>query len=98
MRKEIEILIIEWAFNKGLLFKENTNKQYIKLIEEVGELASSLLKNDKDSIIDSIGDIEVVLTILKKQLYLDQDYPILCAWNEIKERTGKTKDGVFIKD
>lgn len=97
MRQELEKNIINWANDRGLLSQDNARNQYIKLTEEVGELASALLKDDAVSIIDAIGDIEVVLTILKSQLQLQQLFPLSHAWNEIKDRTGKTENGIFIK-
>jgi len=97
-REQLETNIILWADDKNLLPKSNVRNQYIKLVEEVGELAKALLKEDEETIIDSIGDIEVVLTILKKQLGYSQHMPLLSAWNEIKDRKGKTEGGVFKKN
>jgi len=89
--------IINWAKERNLINKENAPKQTIKLMEEVGELASSILKDDKEKIIDSIGDCVVVLTILAKQLDLDIDECTKLAYNEIKNRKGVTENGVFMK-
>lgn len=143
---ELQFLILQWAKDKNLLFPENAPKQRLKLIEECGELASAILKNDVKLQKDAIGDIFVVLTILAEQLevellidlsqndlMLNDDifYLIgsicfqfdstiesdlltlhdICkllkfdltecaniAWNEIKNRTGNTINGTFIKD
>ena len=43
----------------------------LKLVEEVGELAQGLAKGNLDQVIDSIGDVYVVLTILSMQMDLD---------------------------
>jgi len=90
--------IINWAKNKDLLMPENNHKQFTKLVEEVGELASGIAKNDLIKIIDSIGDIQVVLIILAKQYDLDIDVCLDAAWHEIKERKGKTVNGIFVKE
>lgn len=90
--------VLNWANERNILSYENHTKQYIKLIEEVGELGSALLKQDNLKIIDAIGDIRVVITILAKQLDLDDDECLEMAYNEIKNRTGKTINGTFIKD
>lgn len=90
--------IINWAKERDLLDKFNRSKQFIKLIEEVGELASGIAKNDLIKIIDSIGDIQVVLIILAKQYDLDVDHCLEAAWHEIKDRKGKTVNGIFIKE
>ena len=95
MKKE-EILI--WAEAKGLLKAEYSPKQFMKLSEEVGELANAILNNNKEEVIDAIGDIVVVLTILSDQLGLDIDECTESAYNVIKNRTGKMVNGTFIKD
>ena len=61
-------LITNWAEKKDLLKHENADKQRLKLVEEVGELASAILKNDIALQRDSIGDCFVVLVILSKQI------------------------------
>lgn len=61
-------LITNWAEKKDLLKYENADKQRLKLVEEVGELASAILKNDIPKIKDGAGDIFVVLVILSKQI------------------------------
>ena len=66
--EQLRPLIIEWANNKELIKLENAPKQRLKLIEECGELASAILKNNVDEQKDAIGDIFVVLVILSEQL------------------------------
>ena len=61
-------LIENWSEKKDLLKHENADKQRLKLVEEVGELASAILKNDIALQRDSIGDCFVVLVILSKQI------------------------------
>lgn len=94
MRKEI----LEWAEPKGLLNPDFAPKQFIKLVEEVGELANAMLKGNKAEQVDALGDIQVVLNILAEQLGFDLDECLKSAYDEIKNRTGKTIDGTFIKD
>lgn len=90
-------LIEVWAAHRGL-DKTNPDKQLIKLLEETGELAEAHNKGWRDKQIDSLGDIYVVLVIYALQNGLHLDDCIKEAYNTIKNRTGKTKDGVFIKD
>lgn len=90
--------VLEWAEPKGLLNSDFAPKQFMKLIEEVGELSNAMLKDKKEEIVDALGDIQVVLTILAKQLDLDLDECLKSAYNEIKNRKGKTINGTFIKD
>jgi|LakMenEpi03Aug12_release.lakeMendotaPanAssembly.Ray.scaffolds.fasta_scaffold416844_3 hypothetical protein len=66
--KEIKSLIIDWANAKELIKKENAGKQYLKFLEEVGETANAILKQDIDKVIDGFGDIAVTMIILGEQI------------------------------
>jgi NTP pyrophosphatase (non-canonical NTP hydrolase) len=101
MKTDLESLISQveqWANNRGLIVSGNETNQLIKTMEEVGELASALLKKDKDKIIDSIGDVTVCLIILSKQLGLKIGECLEFAYDEIKNRKGKTVNGIFEKE
>lgn len=89
--------ILKWANDKNLI-PGDPNKQTLKLISEVGELADAIAKNNHAEIIDAIGDIQVVLIILSNQLGVRYSEALEEAYNVIKSRTGKTVNGVFIKD
>ena len=91
-------LIRIWAKEKGIYEKGDSKTQYVKLIEEVGELAKALLKNDKPEIIDAIGDIVVVLTNLAKLENLLIEDCIVSAYDVIKNRKGKMENGTFVKE
>lgn len=141
---ELQPLIIEWAKERNIHLLECAPKQRLKLLEEVGETAKAILKNDVKEIKDGLGDIFVVLVILAEQLdadiifdldnFSDDSKEYVCklffeildvenieeslsylndickkldynleecaniAWNEIKDRKGKTINGTFIKN
>ena len=90
--------ILEWAKERGILIPDNATKQMLKLSEEVGELAGAIAKGNETDQIDAIGDIQVVLIILSEQLGINYKEALESAYNVIKNRTGKTINGVFIKD
>jgi NTP pyrophosphatase (non-canonical NTP hydrolase) len=90
--------VVGWAADKDILKKENAPKQMLKVLEEVGETAGALLKSKDAEIKDGIGDAFVTLIILAKQLGLTPNECLEAAWNEIKDRTGKTVNGVFVKN
>lgn len=97
--KDLKENIIKWAESKGLLNEDYVFTQFTKTAEELGELASSLIKNDRKKTVDAIGDVLVTIIILAKQKGLDTDYCLEYAWNQIKGRTGHlSEDGSFIKD
>lgn len=90
--------VIRWAGDRSLLSEYNAPKQMLKVVEEVGETASALLKKDREALIDGIGDSFITLIILSAQLGLSPAECLNSAWNEIKNRSGKLVDGTFIKD
>ena len=96
MIKKSDILL--WAQPKGLLKKENRFQQTLKVVEEVGELAKSIIEDNRENQIDSIGDVVITLVILSEQLGLDINQCTQDAYNQIKNRTGKTINGTFIKE
>jgi NTP pyrophosphatase (non-canonical NTP hydrolase) len=90
--------VVDWADDKGLVKEENSDKQLIKIIEEVGELASAILKKKRKEEIDAVGDIMVTLIIFAEIRGYDVMSALGYAYQEIKDRTGKMVDGSFIKD
>jgi NTP pyrophosphatase (non-canonical NTP hydrolase) len=90
-------LIRDWAQERGIYNKGNSHTQYVKLMEEAGELAEALLKNDKYEIKDAIGDMVVVLTNLAVLEGMQIENCIESAYNEIANRKGKMENGTFVK-
>lgn len=90
-------LIKAWAIDRNL-HTADPNKQMLKLVEELGELAEGLAKNRPEQVEDSIGDMYVVMTILSMQLGLDIRECIEMAYNEIKDRKGRLVNGIYVKE
>ena len=95
--RDIFPLIRDWAETRGLYEKGDERTQYIKLMEEAGELAQGLLKQNKEEVVDAIGDMVVVLTNLSHFVGVDIEDCIVSAYNEIKNRKGKMSNGTFVK-
>lgn len=91
-------LIRDWAENKGIYQKGDVKTQYLKLLEETGELAKSILKEDNAEFIDAIGDCVVVLTNLAKLKGYKIEDCVNSAYEVISKRTGKMQNGTFVKD
>jgi NTP pyrophosphatase (non-canonical NTP hydrolase) len=89
--------IERWAKDRGL-DNADPSKQALKLGEEFGELCQGLAKSNMPLVIDSIGDMYVVLTILSMQLGVNIEDCIETAYNEIKDRRGKMVNGTFVKE
>ena len=91
-------LIREWANERGLYDKGDSKTQLIKLYEEAGELSQAVLKNNRNDLIDAIGDCVVVLTNLAHLNNVSIETCIRTAYDEISSRTGKMINGTFVKD
>jgi len=91
-------LIRTWATEKGIYKTGDSRTQYVKLMEEAGELAQALLKNDETEVIDAIGDMVVVLTNLAKLRGHNIEDCIASAYSVIKDRQGKMINGTFVKN
>ena len=91
-------LIRNWADERGIYKNGDTKTQLIKLYEEAGELSQGVLKDNKDDIIDAIGDCVVVLTNLAELADVSIETCIRSAYDEISGRTGKMINGTFVKD
>lgn len=78
----------------------NPQMQLCKVFEEVGEIAHEVTRNRLDSpeMMDALGDAAVTLIILANILGFDIRDCMASAYDEIKERKGKTVNGGFIKE
>ena len=90
-------LIRQWADERGIYRNGDTKTQYVKLLEESGELARAILKNDKVEFVDAIGDMVVVLTNLAALEGLKIEDCITSAYDVIKSRQGSMVNGTFQK-
>ena len=89
--------VMIWGRDKGL---NDPKAQLNKVIEEVGEIAHEITRNKYGSpeLVDAIGDSRVTIIILSDILGRN---PIKCldsAYQVIKERSGETQSGSFVKD
>lgn len=99
----------DWGEEKGIVDPSNADKQFMKFMEEVFEFKTMfdieeinyggdghyiLFDNTKME----FGDVLVTLVILAKQLGLDWEECLSMAYEKIKDRKGKTIDGVFVKE
>jgi NTP pyrophosphatase (non-canonical NTP hydrolase) len=94
---QLIVNVHDWANDKGLINPEYVKSQFVKVVEELGEAASAISKNQRDELIDGLGDTFVTLIILTLQCGLTPQEALGAAWDEIKDRKGKTNNGVFIK-
>ena len=95
----LESNVLNWGDDRGILKNSTAQQQFMKTVEEMGELASALSKNDLDKISDGIGDVLVTLILVAKLTGIDLTHCLSMAWFEIKYRKGYlNSQGVFVKD
>ena len=90
-------LVEKWSKDRDL-HKAESSKQFLKVSEEVGEVASALARGQVEELKDGIGDVIVTLIILAQQQGLCVEECLETAYNEIADRKGKTVNGVFVKE
>lgn len=90
--------IIQWAEDRKIISPKNASNQFIKVTEELGEIAEGINKNNREQIKDSLGDIMVTLIILAQDLNFDLLDCLNSAYRVIQNRKGKTINGVFVKE
>ena len=95
---ELEALVIAWADQKGILKNGTPIAQCQKTIEEVVELHEAIMYNDREEIIDALGDILVTIIIQAEMQGLRIEDCLQSAYNVISKRTGVMIDGKFVKD
>ncbi len=88
--------IRQWHIERNLIDGSTDKDQFLKLIQECGELSDNICKN-KD-IADDIGDIMVVLINIATRNNLSMQHCLDVAYDDIKDRKGAMIGGVFVKE
>jgi NTP pyrophosphatase (non-canonical NTP hydrolase) len=95
---ELECAVENWASKKGILDKATPMAQALKTLEECTELCTAINADNRDEIIDAMGDITVTLIIQAKMQGITLEECLESAYNVISKRTGKMVNGQFVKD
>jgi hypothetical protein len=86
----------QWHYDRNLIAGSTDKDQYLKLIQEAGELSDNICKGN--DIADDIGDMMVVLINIAERNGLTLANCLEVAWDDIKHRKGRMVDGVFVKE
>lgn len=70
--KTLQTNIEQWAVDRNLHTGE-PSRQVLKLIEEQGELAAAIARDNHEEMADAIGDVTVVAIVMAKQLNVSVD-------------------------
>ena len=96
----------QWSDSKGITDKSSPEVQWMKVIEELGELSKAISESREDDMVDGFGDVLVTLIIenylLRNSGKLKENQTIEhclgVAYDVIKDRDGEIVDGMFIKE
>jgi NTP pyrophosphatase (non-canonical NTP hydrolase) len=95
----VEIKIIQWAEARKIIPNSTPDVQLLKAMSEMGELADATIKNDREAIVDAVGDVMVCLI---NYCALQDIHLVDCmevAYDQIKNRRGTLlPNGVFQKE
>ncbi len=94
--EHLESNIVGWHRDRNLIDGSTDKDQYLKLIQEAGELSDNICKGR--DIADDIGDMIVVLINIAERNGLSLSTCMEKAWNDIKDRRGRMVDGIFVKE
>lgn len=89
---------VQWAADRGLLDNSGAERQALKAVSEMGEFADEILKGDREKQIMECGDVLVTLILTSHKLGFDIETALGAALHKISNRSGKTVNGIFVKD
>ena len=95
----VEMRIIQWAEARKIIPNSTPETQLLKAVSEMGELADATIKNDKEAVIDAVGDVMVCLVnyCVLQDINLVQCMEV--AYDQIKNRRGTLlSNGLFVKE
>lgn len=98
MLEQLELKVLDWADEKGILKNGTKLKQGLKTLSEVEELLTAIADSDAYEIKDAIGDIVVTLIIQADMNGLTLTECVESAYNVIKNRKGQMVNGTFVKE
>lgn len=101
--EQLEEDVVDWGVGKNILGpdKKTTEQrvaQWGKMNEEVQEVREAIDDEDRGALILELGDV-LVTACVQANLWNTSLYECLgAAYSKISKRTGRTIDGVFVKD
>lgn len=95
---ETELEIIRWSEARKIIPNSTPETQLLKAVSELGELADATIKEDREGIVDGVGDVMVCLVNFCALQDIDLVTCMKLAYAEIKNRKGTLMpNGVFVK-
>lgn len=95
----IEMDVIRWSEERGIIPNSTSVAQYRKAQEEMHELHTAIINRNRADIIDGLGDVLVCLINVAALENVDLTHCLKSAYNEIKDRKGyMNAGGIFVKE
>lgn len=91
-------MIANWGHARNIIHGSTPKAQVIKTLEECVELIAAIHHNNTDEIADAMGDIIVTLVMISEQTEIPIIEAVIRAYEEIKDRKGTMRDGIFYKE
>lgn len=98
--KSVDVLIekvLKWSYDRRIIQESTAKDQFLKASSEMGELADSILKGDRQGAVDDFGDVLVCLINAAEIMKIPLQEALEHAYNEIKDRKGVMFQGAFVK-
>lgn len=97
--RELEIHIIRWAEERGIVRHSTPMAQAVKTAEECVELLKALSKGNMNEARDAYADVLITLIVGAACADIDLIECLNEGYEVIKHRKGRlTADGIFVKD
>ena len=90
--------IISWGYDRNIIGGSTPKDQLCKLVQELGEVSEAICKEDRENLIQELGDMYVIMTMIAEMLDLNIPECAEAAYKKIAPRKGVMFDGVFIKE
>jgi len=71
-----------WATESGIYERSTALAQALRAVSVAGELADAVIKNDRDALIDSIGDMALRIVVTSNMLGFTGINPVKSPWSE----------------
>ena len=95
----VEMKIVQWSEARRIIQNSTAWTQLLKGFSEMGELADATIKDDKEEIVDAVGDVMVCLVNYCAIQDIDLVSCMDAAYSQIKNRKGTLlSNGVFVKE
>lgn len=86
-----------WAIDKGLDTADPA-KQFMKMSEELGEVAQAYNRDSQENLEMELGDLFVTAIIFAQQNGIEPEDALKKAYDKISNRNGELINGTYVKE